>query len=604
MLLQPIDLGIIGAYIVVIMVAGFAMSKYASKNLDSYFLGGNKVPWYFLGVANASGMFDITGTMWLVMTIFVYGLKGAFLPWVWPVFNQIFLMVFLAAWLRRSNVMTGAQWINTRFGNSLGAKLSNISVVIFALVSVIGFLAYDFRGMGKFAQIFFPWDLSANTYAIILMGVTTIYVIFGGMLSVTVTDVIQYILMTIASVMIAVVAMKHTTAAQITAAVPDGWHNVFFGWKLNLDWSQQIPELNNLIGKQGYELFTILFMMMLFKGVLLSIAGPAPNYDMQRILSTKSPKEAAKMSGFVSIVLFFPRYLMVTGIVVLGLVFFKEEIVKMGGDFDVEQVLPNVISKFLPTGLIGFALAGLLAAFMSTFTSTINAGASYIVNDLYKKHIKTGQPEKHYVRASYVCSIIVVAVGIAFGFMTESVNTVTQWIVNGLWGAYVATNVLKWYWWRFNGMGYFYGMVSGIAAAIVLPWMFMDQTVLWSIERNMALFPFVLAISAATAVIVSLTTQPDDIEVLKKFYRQVRPWGCWEPIRKMVMAEDPSFKPNTNFNRDMVNVVVGIVWQTTLVLIPIYLVIKSFREMWISIAVLVVTSIFLKFNWYNKLEEN
>jgi Na+/proline symporter len=538
------------------------------------------------------------------MTIFVYGLKGAFLPWVWPVFNQIFLMVFLAAWLRRSNVMTGAQWINTRFGESLGAKLSNISVVIFALVSVIGFLAYDFRGMGKFAQIFFPWDLSANTYAIILMGVTTIYVIFGGMLSVTVTDVIQYVLMTIASVLIAIIAMNHVSAADVTAAVPEGWHNVFFGWKLNLDWSQQIPELNNLLAKQGYELFTILFMMMLFKGVLLSIAGPAPNYDMQRILSTKSPKEAAKMSGFVSIVLFFPRYLMVTGIVVLGLVFFKEEIVKMGGGFDVEQVLPNVISKFLPTGLIGFTLAGLLAAFMSTFTSTINAGASYIVNDLYKKHISTGKPDKHYVRASYICSLIVVAVGIAFGFMTESVNTVTQWIVNGLWGAYVATNVLKWYWWRFNGMGYFYGMISGIAAAIFIPWMFMDKTVLWDIERNMALFPFVLAISGATAVIVSLTTQPDDIEVLKKFYRQVRPWGCWEPIRKMVIAEDPSFKPNTNFKRDMVNCAVGIVWQTTFVLIPIYLVIKSFTQMWVSIAVLVVTSIFLKFNWYDKLEEN
>jgi hypothetical protein len=179
-----------------------------------------------------------------------------------------------------------------------------------------------------------------------------------------------------------------------------------------------------------------------------------------------------------------------------------------------------------------------------------------------------------------------------------------MWIVNGLWGAYVATNVLKWYWWRFNGMGYFYGMISGIAAAIFIPMFFLDQTVLWGIERNMALFPVILGISAATAIIVSLLTKPDDIEVLKKFYKQVRPWGCWGPIRQMVMAEDPSFRPNTNFKRDMVNVAVGIVWQTTLVLIPIYLVIKSFREMWISIAVLVATSIFLKFNWYNKLEEN
>jgi len=603
MLLQPIDIGIIGAYIVIIMVAGFAMSKLASRNLKSYFLGGNVVPWYILGVANASGMFDITGTMWLVMTIFVYGLKGVFLPWVWPVFNQVFLMIFLAAWLRRSNVMTGAQWITTRFGNSLGALLSHISVVIFALVSVIGFLAYDFRGMGKFAQIFFPWDLSPNTYAIILMGVTTIYVIFGGMLSVTVTDVIQYVLMTLASILIAGVAMYHVSAADLAAAVPAGWHDLFFSWKLNLDWSQHIPALNERILKDGWELFSLFIMMVLFKGILLSIAGPAPNYDMQRILSTRSPKEAAKMSWFVSVVLFFPRYLMVTGIVVLGLVFFKDEIIKMGGSFDVEQVLPNVIGRFLPPGLIGFALAGLLAAFMSTFTSTINAGASYVVNDLYKKHIKTDAPDKHYVRASYVCSIIVVVVGIAFGFMTESVNTVTQWIVAGLWGGYAAPNVLKWYWWRFNGMGYFGGMISGIAAALVLPLIF-PQSTLFGIERNMVLFFFILLTGAITSIAVSLLTKPEDEEVLKKFYKQVRPWGFWGPIREIVCREDPGFKPNTNFKRDMLNSAVGIVWQTMFVLIPVYLVIKNFRNMWISIAVLVVTSVFLKFNWIDKMDEN
>ncbi len=604
MQLSNLDIGIVVAYLVVIVVAGFAMSKLASKNLDSYFLGGNRIPWYVLGVANASGMFDITGTMWLVMTIFAYGLKGVFLPWVWPVFNQIFLMIFLATWLRRSNVMTGAQWITMRFGNSLGAKLSNISVVIFAVISVIGFLAYDFRGMGKFAQIFFPWHFSANTYAIFLMGITTVYVIFGGMFSVTVTDVIQYILMTVASVLIAVVAMNHTTADQIAAAVPKGWHDLSFGWKLDLDWSQQIPALAERISKEGWELFSLFLMMVLFKGVLNSIAGPAPNYDMQRILSTRSPKEAAKMSGFVSLALFFPRYLMITGIVVLGLVVFKQEIIKMGGNFDVEQVLPNVIGRYLPVGLIGFVLAGLLAAFMSTFTSTINAGASYVVNDLYKKYLSPGKTEKHYVHASYICSILVVVVGIAFGFLTGNINTITMWIVNGLWGAYVATNVLKWYWWRFNGMGYFYGMISGLAAAIFIPMFFLDKTMVWGIEKNMAMFPVILGISAGTAIIVSLMTKQDDVEVLKKFYKQVRPWGCWGPIRRMVMAEDPSFKPNTAFKRDMVNVVVGIVWQTTLVLIPIYLVIKSFREMWISIAALVVTSIFLKFNWYNKLEEN
>ncbi len=603
MQLHAVDIWIIAAYLVVIMVAGFAMSKLASRNIGSYFLGGNIIPWYVLGVANASGMFDITGTMWLVMTIFVYGLKGVWLPWVWPTFNQIFLMIYLSCWLRRSNVMTGAEWIRTRFGNSPGARLSNISVVIFAIIMVLGMIAYDFRGMGKFAVIFFPWDLSANTYAIILMGVTSLYVIFGGMFSVTVTDVIQYILMTAASIFIAIIAMKHTTAESIAAAVPNGWHDLFFGLKLNLDWSGHIASLNDRIARDGWDLFGIFFMLMMLKGVLVSIAGPAPTYDLQRILSTRSPKEAARMSWFTSVVLYVPRYLMIVGITVLGLVFFRDQINAMGKDFDVEQVLPNVIGKFLPPGLIGFVLAGLLAAFMSTFTSTINAGASYVVNDLYKKHINPNAPEKKYVHASYLCSVIVVVVGIAFGFMTESINSVTQWIVAGLWGGYTAPNILKWYWWRFNAMGYFGGMVSGMAAALVLPRIF-PQPVLWGIERNMAFFPIILAISAVASVVISILTKPDDEIVLKQFYRQVRPWGFWGPIREVVCREDPTFKPNTGFRRDMLNVAVGIIWQLTLVLIPTYLIIRDYRNMWISIAVLVATSIFLKFNWWNKLEEN
>jgi SSS family solute:Na+ symporter len=302
----------------------------------------------------------------------------------------------------------------------------------------------------------------------------------------------------------------------------------------------------------------------------------------------------------VSVVLFFPRYLMVAGIVVLGLVFFKEQIHAMGTSFDVEQILPNVISRFLPVGLIGFVLAGLLAAFMSTFSSTINAGASYVVNDLYKKYIRPGAGDKHYVYASYICSVLVVIVGIAFGFMTESINTVTQWLVAGLWGGYTAPNVLKWYWWRFNSMGYFGGMISGIAAALVLPLIFKGP-LLWHLQRDMAVFPIILGISAVVSIAVSLLTKPDEEEVLKTFYKQVRPWGFWGPIRDKVMKEDPAFVPNRNFLRDMVNIAVGIPWQLMMVLIPIYMILRNFKAMWICVGLLVAASFFLKKNWYDKL---
>ena len=139
MKLQTIDLVMILLFLIAIIVIGIVTSRQAQKSKGDYLLGGNKIPWYMLGLSNASGMFDISGTMWLVTLTFVYGLKSIWIPWLWPVFNQIFLMVFLSQWLRRSNVTTGSEWIQTRFGDGEGARLSNMIVIIFALISCLGF---------------------------------------------------------------------------------------------------------------------------------------------------------------------------------------------------------------------------------------------------------------------------------------------------------------------------------------------------------------------------------------------------------------------------------------------------------------------------------
>ena len=160
MSLATIDIAIILAYLVFTILFGFWVSRRASKSIRSYFLGDNNIKWYLLGLSNASGMFDISGTMWTVTILFVYGLKSAWIPWLWPVWNQVFVMVFLALWLRRSGVITGAQWITFRFGDKEGGRLSHIIVTVFAIISVFGFIAYFFEGIGKFATVFFPWDLS------------------------------------------------------------------------------------------------------------------------------------------------------------------------------------------------------------------------------------------------------------------------------------------------------------------------------------------------------------------------------------------------------------------------------------------------------------
>lgn len=595
--IHSIDIAIIALYLIVIIVAGFLVAKLARKNVGSYFLAGNNMPWYFLGISNASSMFDITGTMWLVYLLFAYGLKSVWIPWVWPTFNQIFGMVYLSIWLRRSNVLTGAEWIGTRFGYDRGANLSHVSIVIFALVSVVGFMGYAFQGIGKFAAVFLPWDLSPNTYAIIFMVITTVYVLVGGMYSVVLTDVIKYLIMTIVSFVIGFIAINRTTMDQINAAVPAGWKSLGFGWKLDLDWTGLLDSLNGKMDGDGFGLFGIFFMMILFKGILASMAGPCPNYDMQRVLSTKNPRESALMSWCVSVAQFIPRYMLITGIAVLALVYYTPALNSMGDSVDFEQLLPYIINNFLPVGVVGLILAGLLAAFMSTFDSTVNAGAAYLVVDIYKRYINPEASNKKYIYACYLCTILVVAVGILFGFMTESIGSVTMWIVAGLYGGYLAPNVLKWYWWRLNGFGYFAGMISGVASALAFPLVFPEMTAINS-------FPFILMISTVASVAVSYISKPENDETLKKFYTTVRPWGFWGPVYEKVVKDDPQFARNTNFKRDMVNVGIGIIWQLSLAIIPIYFIIREYKAMWITIGITAVTSVFLKFNWYNKLEND
>jgi len=604
MQLTTFDILIILAYLASTIVIGLVMKKRAQKDKTAYMLGGNKLPWYMLGLSNASGMFDISGTMWLVTLAFVYGLKSIWIPWLWPVFNQIFLMVFLSIWLRRSNATTGAEWIRTRFGTGRGGVQSHWIVVAFALISVLGFLTYGFIGLGKFVEIFLPWEVVspyvpfdvapqyvAHVYGIVFTLFAMFYAILGGMSSIVWADVIQYTIMTISAIVIGVIAMNKLAANPLV--VPEGWMNPFFGARLDMDWSGIITEVNEKIKSDGYSLFSIFFSMMLFKGVLVSLAGPAPNYDMQKILSTKSPKEAAKMSGFVSVILMPTRYFMITGFAVLALLFYDQLDLIVGGKIDFEQILPSAISQFVPVGFMGLLLAGLLAAFMSTFAGTLNASQAYIVNDIYLKYLRPNASRKQVSRANYLTGIVVVTISVIFGFFAQDVNSVLQWIVSALWGAYVVSNMLKWYWWRFNGSGFFWGMLVGIISALICSRIFTFLDLYY--------FPILLVVSGIAAIVGTYLKPPTDEETLKSFYKNVKPWGFWKPIHDKVVAEDPSFEGNRDFWRDMFNIVVGTIGQTALVIFPIYIVLKKMLPMGISLVIIAVCFIIMKRTWWDRL---
>ena len=559
-------------------------------------------------MSDASDMFDISGTMWMVALCFVYGFKSIWIPWLWPVFNQVFNMMFLAKWLRRSNADTGAEWLASRFGlKGPGVTASHNIVVIFAIIGCLGFLAYGFVGLGKFIEIFVPWGLVqpyipfnigpeyvAHFYGIIFTLFAMFYSILGGMHSIVIGDFIKYIIMTVGCLAIGYLAMKNLNGQ--TLRVPNGWDHPFFGMDLNLDWKNMLPAAAKKIEEDQFGLFGIFFMMMLFKGVFASLAGPAPNYDMQKVLSTRSPKEASKMTGFVSIILLPIRYSMVIGLTVLALLYYNQlDLSTPTGGTDFEKILPGAINAFLPTPILGIVLTGLLGAFMGTFSGTLNAAQAYIVNDIYLKYVNPNAPTKKIMTMNYLVGIVVVAVGITLGFFAKDVNSILQWIVGALYGGYIAANMFKWYWWRFNASGFFWGMMAGIAAALVFPFIFTGLPLYnW---------PLLFLISIIGCIVGTYSAPPTDEEILKKFYKQVRPWGFWKPVHDQVMVEDPAFVPNKRFKLDMFNVVLGIIGQTCLTILPMYFILWMKLPLLVTTLLLAVIMFILKKTWWNKLED-
>ncbi|MET0634794.1 MAG: sodium:solute symporter family protein [Chitinophagaceae bacterium] len=607
------DLSIILFYLAIMVALGFWFRKKARQNMESYLLGGKSLPWYMLGLSDASDMFDISGTMWMVSLCFVYGLKSIWMPWLWPVFNQVFMMMFLSKWLRRSNANTGAAWLATRFGKTgPGITSSHWIIVAFALLSCFGFLAYGFIGMGKFMEIFIPWELVqphipfkvatgqvAHFYGIVFTLFAMFYSILGGMHSIVLGDFIKYLIMTVACISIAVIAMMHLHFSGTTLNVPDGWSDPFFGWKLNLDWSPIVPEANARIAADGFSLFGIFFMMMLFKGVFASLAGPAPNYDMQKILSTRSPKDASKMTGFVSLILLPVRYMMIIGLTVLALLYYNQLGIADTGHADFEKVLPATINQFMPVGILGLVLTGLLGAFMGTFSGTLNAAQAYITNDIYLRYVNPRAGNRQVMTMNYVSGILVVTIGVVLGFMVKDVNTVLQWIVSGLYGGYIAANIFKWYWWRFNAHGFFWGMLAGILPAIGLA-VLKHAGVIGGLD--LYYWPLLFVLSLTGCVIGTYTAPPTEENVLKTFYKTVRPWGWWKPVYEKVLAEDPTFQPNRHFKLDMFNVVLGIIGQLCLTLLPMYVVLWMKLPLLLTVVILTVIILVLKKTWWNKLE--
>jgi SSS family solute:Na+ symporter len=580
MSVSVIDLVIIALYLVGIVTAGIMLTRRASRDIESYFLGSHRIPWWLVGLSGTASYFDVAGVMWTIAFFYSMGQRFMWPQWMWG--GMMMLVVFAAfmgKWLRRSNVMTGAEWMVIRFGDGPAGRFARFSYAVMAVVIAVAFIGFAEYGVGQFMHAFFP-DYGPHTLAISLMAVAAIYTVAAGLYGVVLTGVIQFFLMLLGSCVLIVMAVRMSSYELLAAEVPPEWFEFAPPW--------QWDRMTKWEMTAGFELFTLSALVWVAKGLLLSLGGPQQLYDMQRFLAARSPREASK-AGMLWAVAQTPMFMLAASVAVIG-------IVKWGGDLaHPEQLYPVVVGSMLPVGLKGLVLAGLLSAFMSTFSSTANAGASYVSHDLYHRLIRPGASQSELVNVAKLSSLLIIAAGVVVGMQATNINVIFEWIMMVLGTAVLMPNVLRWFWWRFNGWGYAVGTLVGVAAAIA-------QVTAFAGTPAYTTFPILFAISVVSSVAASLVTAPTDMDTLTEFCRRIRPAGVWRPVL-LEMESRGEELPQSRFGMDLATVVIGTIGVQALWLMSTYAVTHQWFAFSVAGGVVALCAFCLYFTWYKHLPD-
>ena len=592
--MSTVDLIIVIIYLLAIVIVGLLVQKKASKDINSYFLGNRKLPWWVLGASGMASNTDIAGTMINTAFIYALGTKGFFIEIRGGVtLIMAFLMVFMGKWNRRSQVMTQAEWMHFRFGTGKEGDFARIISAIAAIVMTVAMVTYFVIGAGKFVGAFLGIE---PIYASLLMVVLAmIYTVASGLYGVVWTDVFQGVFIFGVILYITGMAMSTVNLPQeffVSVPMVDG---SFTAIKTTLaEWSRIIPpnEMNMPEGSTFaiYNLFGIAIMFYLFK-VTLEGASGAGGYMLQRYFAAKSDREAGMLSLFWTCLLAF-RWPLIASFAMLGIYHGIETGSVIA---DPELVLPTVIKNYIPAGVKGFLIAGLMAAAMSTFDSTVNAGAAYWVKDLYQAYLRPRASEKDLMIQARLASVGIVVLALLFSLTISNINEIWGWITMGIGAGMFIPQVIRWYWWRFNGYGFAIGTAVGMTAAVL------TKTFAGPIPEYTS-FLIASGSSLAGCILGTLLTPATENTVLENFYRVTRPFGIWSHIRGS-LPKAIQLKVNQENRRDIIATFFAVPWQVVLFLTGMMIVMKQWTNVLNLGFLLILLSAGLYWFWFRHLSK-
>jgi SSS family solute:Na+ symporter len=512
---QILDWIVIGAYFILAIGIGIVCARRASANTDEYFLAGRKLPWWIAGTSIIATTFAADTP--LAVSGFIRS-EGIYENWFWwsGIMGGMLCMFFYANLWRRARIVTDLEFIEIRYtGNAAkGLRVFNVFFGgVFANCIVLGWVIL---AMGKVSEAVLglpetfmvgSFEVSSKlTVLVVLVFTALFYTVLSGFWGVVVTDFVQFIIAMAGAIALAVVVVIHAggpseMVAKAVAATGSNKHILF------------VPSFADA-GKLA------VFTFLIYLAVQWWGAGQGGGHVAQRLFAAKNEKHAIMTMLWAN----FGNYVLRTWpwivVGVASLIYFP-----LTEGEDPEMAYPNMMVKFLPTGLRGLMVVSFLAAFMSTIDTRLNWGGSYLINDLYKPFFRPAGSEREYVWASRISMIVLMILAAITSWQMDSISGAWKYLAEiGIGASFVG--LLRWYWWRIN----VWSEISALVCSLVLS----NAMVFVKAVNAPEMFPvrlvIILVISTICWVAVTFLTKPVDMDHLEAFYRRVRPGGWWGPI--------------------------------------------------------------------------
>ena len=535
--LTDLDKGIILFFFLLVLAIGFAVSKKSSQSSKEYFLSGRTLPWWLLGLSMVATTFS-TDTPNLVTDIVRQnGVSGNWVWWIFLLTGLLTVFVYAKLW-RRSDVNTDMEFYELRYSGWAGRFLRGFRSVYLGIIFNVMAMAGVTLAAIKIGAIML--DISALETVLYAGGVTLIFSSVGGFRGVVYTDFILFFTAMIGAVGAAYYLVNLPEVGGMSGILS----NELVSSKVSI-----FPDLSD-----EYTLWTLLVIPLAVQWWSSWYPGAEPGgggYIAQRMLAAKSENHALGATLFFNIMHYALRPWPWILVALASLIIFP--------DLDsIRETFPNVVEDkighdlaypamltLLPSGLLGFVLASLVSAYMSTISTHLNWGSSYVVNDFYKQLINKNASEKELVNVGRVSVVILMIISSIFAIALT--NSYQLFDIILMFGAGTGSIfILRWFWWRINAWSEIAAMLSSGLISIL----FANEKIASAIFNENFIepyfkFPFIVLITTIVWLLVTFMTKPDDDQKLIEFYKKTRPGGPgWKRIVNL-----PDFKNEKGYNK-------------------------------------------------------